>query len=134
MSMYGFSAYPWGPGIEFDRVVGDVALAGFAICELWAADCRFDDVPKMRRAMNAHGVWARTLHPPIPNTDLASDDEATRQRSLRVISACFEPFAATDRCAMIWPRSFHDRGNHARVCKPKNPKVPTSRAVIPQKV
>ena len=112
MRTYSLGVAMWGSQADFGSVVRGVASAGFQQCELWAPACTFDgaaNVAAMRRALNQHGVWARTIHPPIGSADLAAPDEGARQSSVAEIGACFEPFAELGGFAAIVHPSGKER-------------------------
>lgn len=85
-----------------EPIVRGLAAAGIRACELSAKHVEPPaDVAVVRSVLDRHGVQARTIHPPIGETNLGALDEDQRQASVAEISACFEPFAALGGGAAI---------------------------------
>ena len=103
MSVYSLATAMWGTQPTFDEVIEGVAAAGFHQCELAAwtnLDTQLTSAER-RRSLNRHGVWARTIHPQIPDVDLSAPNEEIRKSSIDTVAACFAPFAELGGFAVI---------------------------------
>ena len=103
MPTYSLATAMWDNAVPFDRVIADVAAAGFTQCELFASKDLVDDrtAGQRRRILNHHGVWARTVHPQIADVNLAALDDSVREQAVATVVSCFEPFAALGGFAAI---------------------------------
>ena len=103
MPTYSLATAMWDNAVPFDRVIADVAAAGFTQCELFASKDLVDDrtAGQRRRILNQHGVWARTVHPQIADVNLAALDDSVREQAVATVASCFEPFAALGGFAAI---------------------------------
>ena len=103
MPNYSLATAMWDNAVPFDRVIADVAAAGFTQCELFASKDLVDDrtAGQRRRILNHHGVWARTVHPQIADVNLAALDDSVREQAVATVVSCFEPFAALGGFAAI---------------------------------
>lgn len=103
MPVYSLATSMWPNGVPFDRVIAEVAGAGFTQCELFASKDLADDrtAGERRGILNQHGVWARTVHPQIDRVDLAALDDDVRTQSVATVASCFEPFAELGGFASI---------------------------------
>ena len=103
MPNYSLATAMWDNDVPFDRVIADVAAAGFTQCELFASKDLVDDrtAGQRRRILNQHGVWARTVHPQIADVNLAALDDSVREQAVATVASCFEPFAALGGFAAI---------------------------------
>lgn len=102
MPVYSLATALWPNGVPFDRVIAELAGAGFTQCELFASKDLADDrtAGERRRILNRHGVWARTIHPHL-GVDLASPDDDVRTQDVATVLSCFEPFAELGGFASI---------------------------------
>lgn len=102
MPEFSLASVLWGQGASFADLVAGVAAAGFGQCELSARNLADDASDgERRRILNRHGVWARTLHSPMGDINLASLDEDARRAHVAAVAAYFEPMAALGGFAVI---------------------------------
>jgi sugar phosphate isomerase/epimerase len=102
MPVFSLATALWPNGVPFDKVIAEVAAAGFTQCELFDTKDLADDrtAGERRRILNQHGVWARTIHSDL-GVDLAAIEDDVRAQAVASVESCFEPFAELGGFAAI---------------------------------